>query len=128
MKINTRKMRTERKLLIEGLKQLKHIDDIYNFEPLDSTKTLMAEIEQVLRQPSVSNSSCGWVSVKDKLPEFGKSCLIYKNNKYPQIEIASLHKTSDKGGEFVIPFSGCKEIEFNDAITHWQYLPTPPSA
>jgi hypothetical protein len=76
----------------------------------------------------VSNSCCGWVSVKDKLPEFGKSCLVYKKNKYPQIEIASLHKISDKGGEFVIPFSACKEIEFNDAITHWQYLPNPPSA
>jgi len=69
-----------------------------------------------------------WVSVKDKLPDFGKSCLVFKRNKYPPIEIASLHKISEKGGEFIIPFSGCKEVEFNDAITHWQYLPEPPKS
>ena len=74
----------------------------------------------------VSNSCCGWISVKDKLPDFGKPCLVFKKNKYPQIEIASLHKISDQGGEFVIPFSGCKEVEFNNDITHWQYLPKPP--
>jgi len=67
-----------------------------------------------------------WISIKERLPEFNKSVLVYKHNKHYHIEIAVIHKITETGAEFVIPFSGCKEIEFNDAITHWQYVPEKP--
>jgi hypothetical protein len=41
-------MRTERELLVECLKQLRHIDDVYNFAPLGTTLSLITEVEHVL--------------------------------------------------------------------------------
>ena len=47
-------MRTDRELLIECVKQLKHIDEIYDFEPLDTTTSLIREVQQALNIPLVS--------------------------------------------------------------------------
>jgi hypothetical protein len=47
-------MRTDRELLIECVKQLKHIDEIYDFEPLATTISMIREINQALNTPVVS--------------------------------------------------------------------------
>lgn len=62
-----------------------------------------------------------WISVKDRLPEIGKSVLIY----YPywdgdEIQVARLEydeMTFDVCGEFNIMV---------EAVTHWKPLPEPP--
>ena len=62
-----------------------------------------------------------WISVKDKLPEIGKSVLIY----YPkwdgdEIQVAKLE---DDGMMFDI----CGEFNVGTGvITHWMPLPEPP--
>lgn len=62
-----------------------------------------------------------WISVKDRLPEIGKSVLIY----YPkwdgdEIQVAKLE---DDGMMFDI----CGEFNIGTgAITHWMPLPEPP--
>lgn len=62
-----------------------------------------------------------WISVKDRLPEIGKSVLVY----YPkwdgdEIQVAKLE---DDG----IMFDICGEFNIGTgAITHWMSLPEPP--
>jgi ribosomal protein L37AE/L43A len=48
-------MRTERELLVECLKQLKHIDDVYNFAPLGTTLSLITEVEHLLAKQKREN-------------------------------------------------------------------------
>ena len=49
-------MRTDRELLQECVNQLKHIDEIYGFEPLATTTSLIREGQQALNMPVVSNN------------------------------------------------------------------------
>lgn len=62
-----------------------------------------------------------WISVNDRLPEIGKSVLIY----YPkwdgdEIQVAKL----DSDG---MTFDICGEFNIGTgAVTHWQPLPEPP--
>lgn len=50
-------MRTDKELLIECVNQLKHIDEIYGFEPLATTTSLIREINQALNIPVVVGRS-----------------------------------------------------------------------
>jgi hypothetical protein len=49
-------MRTDRELLIECVKQLKHIDEVYDFEPLATTTSLIREVQQALNITDDSNN------------------------------------------------------------------------
>ena len=52
-------MRTDRELLIECVTQLKHIDEIYGFEPLATTTSLIREVSQALNIPVVTHRA--WI-------------------------------------------------------------------
>lgn len=62
-----------------------------------------------------------WISVKDRLPEIGKSVLIY----YPKWDGDEIQVAKLEGDEMMFDICG----EFNigtGAITHWMPLPEPP--
>lgn len=67
-----------------------------------------------------------WISVKDKLPEFGKAVLVHFKNKVPKIKISCLFAIESEKNVFVVPSSGCVEEEFTESITHWAPLPNSP--
>lgn len=62
-----------------------------------------------------------WISVKDRLPEIGKSVLIY----YPKWDGDEIQTAKLKGDGMMFDICG----EFNirvGAATHWMPLPEPP--
>lgn len=67
------------------------------------------------------NEILKWISIKDRLPEIGKSVLIY----YPywdgdEIQVAKLDDDE-------ITFDVCGEFNIGvGAVTHWMPLPEPP--
>lgn len=71
--------------------------------------------------PSADVQPVKWISVKDRLPEIGKSVLIY----YPywdgdEIQVAKLEYDE-------MMFDVCGEFNIRvGAVTHWMPLPKPP--
>ncbi len=62
-----------------------------------------------------------WISVKERLPEIGKSVLIY----YPKWDGDEIQTAKLKGDGMMFDICG----EFNirvGAVTHWMPLPEPP--
>lgn len=58
-----------------------------------------------------------WISVKDKLPEFGDQVLIYIGSQMTVAEYT-------KGMGFICAIE--RDMFIQDYITHWQKLPEPP--
>jgi hypothetical protein len=48
-------MRTSKELLQECVDQMKHIDNIYDFIPLETTTSLIVEVEQFLKLSDETN-------------------------------------------------------------------------
>ena len=81
-------------------------------EAIDDIRTIKAADVQPVNQ---------WISVKDRLPEIGKSVLInYPKWDGDEIQVAKLE---DNGMMFDI----CGEFNIGTGvITHWMPLPEPP--
>lgn len=98
-----------------GMTSLDYINEIQRLQA-DVAK-LTVENEKLLNK----KAKIQWVSVKDRLPEIGKSVLIY----YPkwdgdEIQVAKLE---DDGMMFDI----CGEFNIGTGVvTHWMPLPEPP--
>jgi len=63
------------------------------------------------------NHNIGWISVKDRLPDYSNQVIVFKEH-HKAIEIANRTHTSSKGD-----FWSC---EYGHYITHWMPLPNPP--
>lgn len=87
----------------------------------DEEKSLIQRINQASMFIDNIGTVSKWISVKDRLPEIGKSVLIY----YPkwdgdEIQVAKLE---DDGMMFDI----CGEFNIGTGVvTHWMPLPQPP--
>ena len=74
------------------------------------------------------NSSSGWISVKDRLPEEGQDVLVWYHNSY---DVACLQKVKPvklQPPQFnnIEMFEWCF-YDFEDVdVTYWQPLPAPP--
>jgi len=80
-----------------------------------------------------------WISVKDRLPEYGSKVLAYgiadRDCPEPQLEVRTCEYTewdyTDRGGKKGYSFGllssgcGCCDGVLEDA-THWMPLPEPP--
>lgn len=71
-----------------------------------------------------TSTICEWVSIKDRLPEFGRFVVIRidPSPSYPSYYIACIRDSSiDAFYDGNSPYD-----YYNDYITHWMYLPEPP--
>lgn len=112
------------KKLVDGCDILLHKKD-YDGPDHEEILGCVKLAKRIIKRETVSKDE-KWISVKDRLPEFGKGVLVYFKNKIPKIKISSLNAVESKRNVFVVPYSGCIEEEFTEAITHWQPLPSPP--
>lgn len=93
----------------------------YNINKDELIKALKYDREQYERGYSDGLNADKWISVKDRLPEIGKSVLIY----YPywggdEIQVAKLEYDE-------MMFDVCGEFDIRvEAVTHWIPLPEPP--
>ena len=107
-----------------GFKSMEEFDEAQRREEERVQRRLSEENKRAFEQttPNVEVQPVNrWISVKDRLPEIGKSVLIY----YPkwdgdEIQVAKLE---DDGMMFDI----CGEFNAGTGvITHWMSLPEPP--
>lgn len=65
-----------------------------------------------------------WISVKDRLPEYGKDVLVCDCNSRNYISVWSLEKDTDGGTNY---WEDCRGWwQSFDEVTHWMPLPEPP--
>lgn len=62
-----------------------------------------------------------WISVKDRLPEFGQAVLIY--TEYGKYDVCDIARDSD--GD-IMWHNFIRPRHTNGSVTHWQPLPKPP--
>lgn len=63
------------------------------------------------------NEKGGWVSVEDRLPEFGETVLVFQAERC-EIKTVGKHNSG--------PYTDFTQKEFYNKITHWQPLPPSP--
>lgn len=91
---------------------------------IDAFDSIKAANNIELKQPvNGSKNLCGWVSVKDKLPEAGIVVLVSKKIIEDDDTFARLRTLADIDidGRW---FKGITQLH---GVTHWQYLPENPS-
>lgn len=73
----------------------------------------------------------GWISVKDRLPEYDKTVLVVNEDGYMHTAVR-IKGSIARIDEWQIKFGVCFtdndvwEEDEQGKITHWQYLPEPP--
>ena len=99
---------------------LKDLEAAYIYPPVkEAYGTAARRIDQI--KPADVQPVPQWISVKERLPEIGKSVLIY----YPywdgdEIQVAKLEYDE-------MMFDVCGEFNIRvGAVTHWMPLPKPP--
>ena len=66
-----------------------------------------------------------WISVKEKLPEIGKSVLVYLN-QYDEVSIAWRDNCLGMSSEKWRTFNSCTYAD--ELISHWMELPEKPQS
>jgi hypothetical protein len=83
------------------------------------------------RHPTYRQPDNGWISVKDRLPEYDKTVLVVNEDGYMHTavrikgSIARIDEWQIKFGVYFIDNDVWEEDE-QGKITHWQPLPEPP--
>lgn len=113
---------------------IKELREVYEYEyPTasgDFDEYASHDVPNVLRNmPSADVQSVKWISVKDRLPEIGRSVLVavninaklnlpFRTDFTPEIRIGWL----DDNGKWGLQFDSADR----DEILYWQPLPEPP--
>ena len=73
----------------------------------------------------------GWISINDRLPEFGKGILIHLSNEFITVGYRSKSVSNGFSQKYSWQLYGDKDsdllIKNGDVITHWMPLPKPPT-
>lgn len=114
--------------LIDADKLIGYLHERYFWDDDDRDMVFKA-IEE---QPTIESEPVnGWISVKDRLPEYDKTVLVVNEDGYMHTavrikgSIARIDEWQIKFGVYFIDNDVWEEDE-QGKITHWQPLPEPP--
>lgn len=89
--------------------------------PKDRTADVRSLLADILDYADdlMKNGNDGWISVDDELPSKDNFYLVYQFNGHKDEYETTIKWFSKKEQNFL-------EWDFQDEVTHWQYLPRPP--